>query len=182
MVKMKKAVLTLLMVALIVIVTGCVKIGQNKYKEGTYFVYDDETAYSVVMYVDSSGMIKSLFFDAVYAANCAQRGVLDSTCTITTKQALGDDYNMKAASPIEKEWYEQVNAFADKVIEEQGIDWLEFKYRVMGDDGKYTFTDTKPEGSEEKDKVYTDSVAGVTIVVDNLHRLVNDVLEQAKKE
>ncbi len=163
------------------IFAGCTKVGEGLYNEGTYYAYDEETGYSVVVYVDNTGSIASVFFDAVYAANCAQRGVLDNTCTITTKQALGDDYNMRVASPINSEWYEQVNTFAAKVVTEQNLDWLEFKYRERGADDKYTFTTVQPEGQEEDDKVFTDSVAGVTIIVDNLSRLVNNALNLASE-
>lgn len=38
-----------------------------------------------------------------------------------SKKDLGDDYNMKEASPIGKEWYEQVQ-FLEKYIMENGVD------------------------------------------------------------
>jgi hypothetical protein len=179
---MNKKLIGLLFVTVFILVTGCIRVqDRGLYKEGTYFSFDAATKYSVVMYVGSDGMIKSVLFDAAYAAGCAQRGKLDDTCTITTKRALGDNYNMRVASPISKEWYEQVDAFAAKVVAAQGIDWLEFKYRVLGEDGKYTFTAERPAEQEEDRKVFTDSVSGVTIIADNLQRLVSDVLEQAKK-
>lgn len=169
----------LLVIVILLFVSACTKVGNN-YKEGTYYSYDNDSKYSVVIYIDDQGLIKSVFFDAVYAADCTTYNVLDETCTLTTKRALGNDYKMKEVSGIGKEWYEQVDAFADKIIKEQGLEWMEFKYRIMGEDGKYYFTDDNNQ-TDEKNKIYTDSVAGVTIVVDNLYRLVNDVLRQAKK-
>ena len=173
--------LKLLLIIFILSLSACVKVGQDNYKEGTYYSYDQDSMYSVVIYINGKGLIKSVFFDAIYLVDCATINVLDETCTITTKQELGANYGMKEVSAIDKEWDEQVDTFANKVIENQGIDWLTFKYRVMGDDGKYYFTDDKPNQANEKDKIYTDSVAGVTIVVDNLYRLVAEALKQAKK-
>ena len=43
-------------------------------------------------------------------------GSFDTTATFKSKQELKEDYNMKGASPIGKEWYEQANAFADYVV------------------------------------------------------------------
>jgi hypothetical protein len=172
---MKKITVCLLGV-IFLLLSGCTKVTGN-YKEGTYFAYDEATKYSVVMYVDEAGVIQSVFFDSIYLTGCEQRGVLQTCEGVTSKQALGDDYNMRPASAINKEWYEQVNSFAAKVVEEQDLEWLEFKYK----DAEGNITSTQPEGKEEKDKVYTDTVAGVTIVVDNLSRLINNVLEQASK-
>ena len=38
-----------------------------------------------------------------------------------TKKELGEDYGMKQASPIKKEWNEQI-AFFEKYVEKHGID------------------------------------------------------------
>jgi len=171
-----KKFLVIIIVLFMVLVTGCTKV-EGKYKEGTYYAYDTATRYSVVMYVDSSGKIRSVFFDSIYLQECGTRGVISTCKNVTSKQALGDDYGMKPVSLIEKEWYEQVNAFGDKVVQEQGLEWLEFKFK----DTNGNITATKPDNTDENDKIYTDSVAGVTIVVDNLSRLINDALKQAEK-
>ena len=179
---MRKLLIGLLVAIIMVTTSGCVRVTNAQYKEGTYHAFDPGTKYSVVVYIDNKGVIKSVFFDAIYMTGCAQRGVLDPTCTITTKQTLGEEYGMRSKSAdigvIENgaEWYEQVNTFAEKVVKEQSIDWVVFKYK--DEDGKTT--NEQPEGKTEDDKVYTDSVAGVTIIVNNLYRLVNDALEQAK--
>lgn len=171
----------LLVAVILLFIAACTKVGKTNYEEGTYYSYDKDSKYSVVIYIDNQGLIKSVFFDAVYAADCMTYNVLDETCMLTTKRALGDDYKMKEVSGIGKEWDEQVDAFANKVIKEQGLDWVNFKYRELGDDGKYYFTDDNSNQTNENDKIYTDSVAGVTIVVNNLYRLVNDALNQAKR-
>jgi hypothetical protein len=176
---MKKIIVFSSIILALILITGCTKVG--KYQEGTYYAFDEETQYMVTMYVNEKGVIKSVLFDAIYPTGCATRNVLDDTCKLITKQALGDAYNMKASSKIGKEWYEQVNTFAEKVIKEQGINWVKFKYRVEVDNA-YQFTAEQPTGASETDKTYTDSVSGVTIHVDNLHRLISDVLEQAKNE
>lgn len=43
-------------------------------------------------------------------------GSFDTTATFQSKQELKEGYNMKGASPIGKEWYEQANAFAEYVV------------------------------------------------------------------
>jgi len=176
-----KKIISLMAVFFLILVTGCEKVNKGDYQTGTYFSFDEETKYSVIMYVDKEGSIKSLFFDAIHLIDCDDPEVIDDSCKITTKQTLGNDYGMKAVSPIDKEWHEQVKSFADKVIKEQDLKWLEFKYRRRNADGKYEFTKEQPEGQTEQDKAFTDSVAGVTIYADNLYKLVNDVLNQAKK-
>jgi uncharacterized protein YceK len=163
------------------VLSGCTKVG--KYKEGTYFAADEASGYTAVVYVDKAGEIKSVFIDAPYIQydnnnKCPSVVKYGKTqCVPTTKQTLGNDYGMRAASPIKKEWYEQAQAFADKVIAEQDLAWLELKYKDS--DGKITAT--QPTGKTEADKKYTDSVAGVTMTADNLYRLMADIMNQAKK-
>lgn len=43
-------------------------------------------------------------------------GTFDTTLTFQSKQELKEGYNMKGASGIGKEWYEQANAFAEYVV------------------------------------------------------------------
>ncbi len=175
-----KKILMIVMVMGLVVLSGCTKVS-GLYKEGTYFAYDEDTMYTAVAYVDDTGTLKSLFFDAAYikydnnnkCPTIVNHG--KTQCKPTTKQILGNDYGMKAVSTIDKEWYEQVKTFATKVIKEQGIDWLQLKYK----DTNGNITSTAP--SKDSSKIYTDSVSGVTISVDNLYRLVSDILNQAKK-
>lgn len=154
---MKKFLVTLMVIAL-VLVTGCTKVvEEGQYKEGTYFgsVVDNyggtEHVATAVVYVDNTGKIKSVFLDTTYEKN----GVF------TTKKSLGDEYGMKNASPIGKEWHEQVKALEDKIVAEQGLDWLKWS-------------------DEEQSK--TDSVSGVTMKVNALYKAVEEALKQAKKE
>ena len=55
---------------------------------------------------------------------------LDETKNGKSKKELGADYNMKSASPIKKEWDEQVE-FLESYIQKNGLDKV-----VLKDDGK----------------------------------------------
>lgn len=133
--------------------TGCEKVSGN-YKEGTYFgSYVDnyggsESVATAVVYVDETGSIKSVFLDTTYVKDEGS----------TTKKTLGDDYNMKPASEVGKEWYEQVNLIESKVIENQEISFIK-----LDSDGK------------------TDAIAGVTMKVNALYSALEDALKDAKK-
>ena len=134
-------------------VTGCEKVNKGNYKEGTYFgsVVDDyggsKNLATAVIYVDSNGMIKSVFLDTTYVKDNAN----------TTKKALKDDYGMKSRSEVKKEWYEQVELIEKKVVENQGISFIN-----LDSNGK------------------TDAIAGVTIKIDALYKALNNALEKAK--
>lgn len=136
------------------VVTGCEKVGNGNYKEGTYFgsyiddYGSDPAVATAVVYVDESGMIKSVFLDTTYKKDD----------TLTTKKTLGNDYGMKVASEAGKEWYEQVNLIESKVVENQDIAFI-----TLNDDGK------------------TEAIAGVTMKVNALYQALNNAIEQAKK-
>ena len=152
---MKKILISLIC---LLSLTGCEKIVEGNYKEGTYMGSDTFTSYgkqyvtTSVIYVDSNGVIKSCYIDSTYVKD----GI--------NKKVLKDDYGMKETSKnigvIEggKEWYEQVKVIEDKVVEEQGLDWV-----------KYDETGTK-----------LDSISGVTISVDSYIRATSNAIEQAK--
>lgn len=133
--------------------TGCEKVSGN-YKEGTYFgTYVDnyggsESVATAVVYVDETGSIKSVFLDTTYSKDSGT----------TTKKTLGDDYNMKPASEVGKEWYEQVNLIESKVVENQDISFIK-----LDSDGK------------------TDAIAGVTMKVNALYGALENALKDAKK-
>lgn len=150
---MKKLLLGLMSV-LAVLFVGCTPVEEmGDYKEGTYFGYaKDESSrpYNAiaVVHVGENGKIDSVFIDATYTKDSVP----------TTKKVLGDEYGMKSASPIGKEWYEQAEALEAKVIEEQGIDFITYN----------------------EDNETTDSVSGVTIKINILEEAVTSALEQAK--
>ncbi len=64
-------------------------------------------------------VITSCIIDAVQAdVNFDTTGTIttDLTAPVLSKNALGDDYGMKKASAIGKEWYEQAAAFSAYVV------------------------------------------------------------------
>lgn len=148
----KYFVLCLMLVVSLFVFTGCEKVETGNYKEGTYFGtyednYDGKAVATAVVYVDANGVIKSVFLDTVYEKNDV----------LTTKKVLGDEYNMKSASEAGKEWYEQVNLIENKVIQNQGIEFM-----TLNEDGK------------------TDTIAGVTMKVNALYEALNNALSKAK--
>lgn len=156
---MKKILLGFMILGLF-LTAGCEKVETGKYKEGTYTasVVDNyggsNNTVIAVVYVNESGMIKSVYLDTTYTKND----------TVSTKKALGNAYGMKGTSAKMgkitggAEWYEQVSNLEKKIIEEQGLDWLTVK-----DDGT------------------TDSVSSVTIKINTLYEAVNNAINQAKK-
>lgn len=157
---MKKVLIGLSVVSLIFL-SGCTKVESGIYKEGTYYgsVVDNyggvNNTATAVVYVDSEGVIKSVFLDTTYTKDE----------TVTTKKSLGSEYGMKGVSASKgtitggAEWDEQVKNLENKIVEEQGLDWL-------------TWTD--------EDKSYTDSVSGVTLKINSLVEACNKALSQAK--
>ena len=90
-------------------------------KDGTAQV--DSTICALV--VDDEGKIVSCLFDVAQtkvAFNAAGEITADMTAVIKSKQEKGDEYNMRPASPIGKEWYEQMTALESwcigKTVEE----------------------------------------------------------------
>jgi hypothetical protein len=84
-------------------------------KEGLTQV--DSTAVAVL--VDDKGVIKDIVIDVVQTKfNFSTTGEVttDLAKTFDSKKELGDAYNMKAASPIGKEWDEQAVALEEYVI------------------------------------------------------------------
>lgn len=87
----------------------------------------DSTAVAVL--VDSKGVITNCKIDVLQTKttfNAAGELTTDPSATFDSKQMLGDAYDMKKASPIGKEWFEQADALAEYVTgktlkEVQGI-------------------------------------------------------------
>lgn len=99
----------------------------------------DVTVASVT--VDENGTIISCAIDEVSAkVNFDDDGHIttDLNGEISTKQELGENYGMKAASSIQKEWNEQADAFAQYCI---GKTEEEVKNMSVTEDGKPTDAD-----------------------------------------
>ncbi len=84
---------------------------------------------------------------------------LDETTENTTKKALGEAYDMKQASAINKNWNEQI-AFLENYIVANGIDQIQL--------------------NEEGKAVNEDILSGCTISIDSYLKAVQDA--QAKHE
>ena len=149
-----KKLLSLLLVT--VMLTGC---GSNSLKEGTYegsavdtFGGQENTATAKIT-IDAEGKITDVYLDTTYTKDGVE----------TTKKTLGNEYGMKETSAnkgvIEggAEWFEQVEALEQAVIDNQGIDFLN-----VDEDG------------------YTDTVSKCTIKVDALYKALEDALNKAK--
>ena len=63
--------------------------------------------------LDETGKIVGVDFDEVQASSAADA---DATLTLQTKRELGENYGMKAYSPIGKEYSEQMDALEDWCI------------------------------------------------------------------
>ena len=72
-----------------------------------------DTTYAAVTY-DKDGKITSTLLNCTQAKFdvTTEGAVTPKSETIVPKMEQGDDYGMRAASPIQKEWNEQANAFA----------------------------------------------------------------------
>lgn len=147
-----KKLLSLLLVT--VMLTGC---GSNSLKEGTYegsavdnYGGQENTATAKVT-IDKDGKITDVYLDTTYIHNGEE----------TTKKTLGNEYGMKKGNSdygqADYEWFEQVEALEQAVIDNQGIDFLN-----VDEDG------------------YTDTVSKCTIKVDALYKALEDALNKAK--
>lgn len=161
---MKKFLTLCLAVVGLFIITGCEKVDEKgSYKEGTYFgsyEYESYGAHYVttaVIYVNNNGVIKSVYLDSTYNKDGVN----------TTKKTLGDSYGMKETSanigniPGGAEWYEQVKNIEDKVIAEQGLDWVKWS-------------------DDAETKLDVDTISGVTISSDSYINAINNALKTAR--
>ena len=152
---MKKILLVLLLGTMCFSLVGCGK--EKQLKEGTFegsaidnYGGEENTATARVT-IDASGKITDVYLDTTYTKDGNK----------TTKKTLGDEYGMKvgnsAYGQAEYEWYEQVEALEQAVIDNQGIEFL-----YLDEDGK------------------TDAVSTCTIKVDALYNALKDALDKAK--
>ena len=151
---MKKLIVIISTLFLINIVTGC-EVVTGEYKEGTYFGYSYDSEYdayaTAVIYVDSTGSIKSVFIDTTYINK------EKSSTTVSTKRIEGDDYKMKIYnSSAAGEWYEQVEKIEKYVVENQKLDV------ELDNSGK------------------TDAISGATINISPIKEAVNNAIKKAK--
>lgn len=144
-----KKLLALLLVT--VLLTGC---GSNSLKDGTYegsaidnYGGEENTATAKVT-IDKDGKITDVYLDTTYTT---KEGIK------TTKKELKENYGMIKYGQAQYEWYQQVEALEQAVIDNQGIAFLN-----IDEDG------------------YTDAVSTCTIKVDALYKALEDALNKAK--
>ncbi len=148
---MKKLII---LVACAFIFTGC----NSNLKEGTFTgtaidTYGGkENTSTAEIIVDSEGKITSVYLDTTYTTYTGE---------VTTKKALGDSYGMKTGNSdygqSDWEWYEQIKALEQAVIDNQGIDFI-----TLDENGK------------------TDTISGCTVQIESLVEALNNALEEAK--
>lgn len=92
---------------------------KGDYTPGTYVGFDEETGYFVYLVINNEGGIGSVLFDAITCStDTDDDGIKDSDCT--TKQILGDEYNMALYGGANQEWYLQANELAEVIVANQG--------------------------------------------------------------
>ncbi len=161
---MKKILLVL--VALLFLV-GCEAledvdpVAQGDYNPGMYtgFYVQEEGRYAgvatAVVFVDENGFIAHVYLDATYMKDEMPH----------SKKALGEDYNMLWRSaeigeiPGGAEWDDQAIAVEEKVVAEQGLDWVTY---------------------DDEGEVDVDAVSGATMIITELVLAVEDALEGAR--
>ena len=147
---MKKLLALTLMILLIVSMVACnnnqgnnnnetpadesLKLGLGTVVSASSSKLEVTVNYAAVL-VDKDGKIVDCEIDTVVASAKNTDGVLELPEKVETKGEKGDAYNMKKASGIGKEWYEQVNALEEYCI---GKTVAEVKGIAVGDDGKAT--------------------------------------------
>ncbi len=131
---------------------------KGDYTPGTYFGAS-EGLYTAVVVINPEGGIQSVFFDAVSCSvDTDEDGTNDSNCT--TKQTLGDAYNMVTYGGANQEWYMQANELAAAVVAAQGFS------------AAWTIVDGHFDG--------VDAVSGVTISVGGFEEALEAALLQAE--
>lgn len=133
-------------------------VSTEKYYESNEKNLQYDSNYAVVT-LDADGKITSCLIDASQAKCTIEDGKFTvAEGAFITKKELKEDYNMKMASPIQKEWYEQAAAF-ETFAKGKTADEIT---AAVGEDGKASNADLS---------------AGCTIIVSSI---VDNVAKAAK--
>lgn len=155
--EMKKLLVSLLtLVMLTVSLSACTAAKVYKYGVGTVIAVTGQSATAeaagkygvnvdiVTVVVDKDGKIVSASWDVAQTSNLKfdAMGVVgvDVATYTKTKVEKGDEYGMKGASAIGKEWYEQAKALTDKVV---GMTKAEVEAIAVDEGGYATDADIK---------------------------------------
>ena len=130
------------------------------------------TTYATVVF-DSNDIIKKVYIDQVeskvYFDAKGQIVTNGADTNIRTKRELGDEYGMKNASPIGKEWYEQVNSIESWLV---GKNIKNIANGVMNNN---------MYGNGASSDSVTDGVSGVVDgIADGAENIVGDVTSGAE--
>ncbi|MGL5295792.1 MAG: FMN-binding protein [Culicoidibacterales bacterium] len=149
---MKKLMSTVAIATLALVLTAC---GASE-KTGTAQTDFDTKGWAYVVEVTLKGDdVTEVSIDALPdPENADTAAYADAN---QTKKSLKEDYGMKAASPIGKEWYEQIAALEAYIVENDGVTTIE-----LNDSGKI------------------DNVAGATISGQNIIDLYNEAVANAQ--
>ena len=147
---MKKALVICMLVAALAGCSSKPAAKTAKYESAK----DEKGSYNIVDITITDDKITALSIDTYYAPKSA------------FKKALKDDYGMKAASAIKKEWYEQMEAFEKWAIGKSVDEVKNMKVK------------TKEDGGVVADE--PDLVASCTMKVDGYIKDVVAAAEQAK--
>ena len=130
------------------------------------------TTYATVVF-DSNDIIKKVYIDQVeskvYFDAKGQIVTNGADTNIRTKRELGDEYGMKNASPIGKEWYEQINGIESWLV---GKNIKNIANGVMNNN---------MYGNGASSDSVTDGVSGVVDgIADGAENIVGDVTSGAE--
>ena len=130
------------------------------------------TTYATVVF-DSNDIIKKVYIDQVeskvYFDAKGQIVTNGADTNIRTKRELGDEYGMKNASPIGKEWYEQINGIESWLV---GKNIKNIANGVMNNN---------MYGNGANSDSVTDGVSGVVDgIADGAENIVGDVTSGAE--
>ncbi|MCI8850227.1 MAG: FMN-binding protein [Erysipelotrichaceae bacterium] len=132
----------LMLICLLMVLCGCGKEDKME-SEGTYKNAKGETSMAKVTFSD----------------NKITKVELDETTGDTTKKKLGDKYDMRDASPIGKNWDEQI-AYLESYIKRNGIENIK-----LDASGK---------------AVNEDILSGCTIAIDGYIKAIEDAKNKLK--
>ncbi len=132
----------LMLMCLLTVLCGCGKADKTE-SEGTYKNAKGETSMAKVTFSD----------------NKITKVELDETTGDTTKKKLGDQYDMRDASPIGKNWDEQI-AYLESYIKRNGIENIK-----LDASGK---------------AINEDILSGCTIAIDGYIKAIEDAKNKLK--
>lgn len=135
------------------------------------------TTYATVIF-DENDTIKKVYIDEVeskiYFDAHGQIDESRSNSEIRSKRELGDEYGMKAASGIGKEWYEQINSLEDWLV---GKNLREISDYVMNSGYYGTENDYADSLGNEDENMAEGAVDGV---VDGAKRIADGIMNGAR--